>query len=649
MPSTSRFADEADSSSSRLLADRGRKTHDEAAHQSRGEATPPQADGQLQASVLRAALRRRGHSMDSSEGVRSSEKVGAPPPPPPPLPPHPLPRPSDALPPAEPPPSSWIADFRRELGLSNLGGSSVTSVSGALHRRARVFNTLWRVPRRLEEMQFFAACLCCDAVLATVTTLPARALLAACRCVARRRSPRAVTKPLLEAALTDGISCAILGLTVAALFLQDVAVLYHTIRRQEVVKLFVLYSVLEMSDKLLCSFGADMLEATAGSSSRVAAGQAGAPASLALDATLLGLSVLAHAYTLLTQARISIFYFISSKFILTQALTLAVAVNSHSNALLAVLISTNFAEIKGYVFKRMDAAKVGQLACQDAVERAHLAACLLVVAAQHVQSAKSVTAGLAQPHLRASVPLVLAVEPLIDIVKHAFMAKFNDVPPAAYAEVARDMARRAQRVRAHQAHLVLGFVALAPTALLLRALPPAAAAAGWGGPGGCAAAVAVLVLAKAGAGVAARRVGAAMLRAAADAPKGAPPPGGAHAACAPPPPPPPPPQAARDALVAPRQPSPQQSHHLHQQPSYALSHAGASLNGNSHGGGGGSGGGCAAAGGARGGGTPPLHGGHAPSSRAHDAHATRFYGAATVSPAPTRRLWASGSPGEGQR
>ena len=38
------------------------------------------------------------------------------------------------------------------------------------------------------------------------------------------------------------------------------SIIYHFIRGQEVIKLYVLFSVLEICDKLLYSFGADMLE-----------------------------------------------------------------------------------------------------------------------------------------------------------------------------------------------------------------------------------------------------------------------------------------------------------------------------------------------------------------------------------------------------
>jgi len=236
-------------------------------------------------------------------------------------------------------------------------------------------------------------------------------------------------------------------------------------------------------------------------------GTGGAAAQLSLDVFLLGASVMAHALVLLTLA-----------------ITLNVAVNSHNNALLALLISSNFAEVKGYVFKRMDAAKVGQLACQDAVERVHLAACLAFVAAQAVEPRGRGAAQGLPPPLRAAAPLILAAEVLIDLVKHAFMAKFNDIRPESYSEVLRELARRASRVQAHQAHLVLGFVPMAPAALLLRAMPRAAAAAvhasGGGRTGiataGAAAATALLV-AKVLCGMLARRLAVAIARDAAQA------------------------------------------------------------------------------------------------------------------------------------
>lgn len=47
-----------------------------------------------------------------------------------------------------------------------------------------------------------------------------------------------------------------------------------------------------------------------------------------------------------------------------QAMVFAVTMNSKRNALLALMIATNFVELKGQVYKRTDTNKLWALACQ---------------------------------------------------------------------------------------------------------------------------------------------------------------------------------------------------------------------------------------------------------------------------------------------
>jgi hypothetical protein len=416
----------------------------------------------------------------------------------------------EAEPLAQPAGVSWLALVGRELGVSpDVPGRRPTPDR---YKRARVYNTLWGVPRRLEQMAAFAALVCADALLATLVTLPIRSASAAVRLAGSwggrgRGAPS--RRVVLEQLLTDGVLVAIFAVSVGLLYRQDVSVIYHSIRSQEVVKLYVLFSVLELCDKLLQSFGADMLEALAASAAGVAAHLSPAAGELdvqavrlacldyLLDAALLTASVLAHALVLLTAA-----------------VTLGCAANSHaSGTLLAVLLSSNFTEVKGYVFKRMDSGKVSQLVCQDAVERAHLAVLLLFLAAQQVEVHRSLLGGLADPRLRSAAVAVLLCEPLVDVLKHSFMSKFNDIGPSCYANVLQQLASRAQRVQSHQAHLVLGFVPMAPAALLLRALPPAAAAAGFVAVRHAVAALLLAVCAKLFTGVVTRRATAAIIAA----------------------------------------------------------------------------------------------------------------------------------------
>lgn len=63
-----------------------------------------------------------------------------------------------------------------------------------------------------------------------------------------------------------------------------------------------------------------------------------------------------------------------------QLLALNVAVNSYDHALLTLLVSNQFVEIKGSVFKKFEKDNLFQITCADIVERFTLALMLTVVA-----------------------------------------------------------------------------------------------------------------------------------------------------------------------------------------------------------------------------------------------------------------------------
>lgn len=93
----------------------------------------------------------------------------------------------------------------------------------------------------------------------------------------------------------------------ALITLTDASLMYHSIRGQSTLKLYVIYNVLEICDKLFSSFGADLLQSA-------------------------GMGVIwlvASAAYMLVHAMI-LFY---------QLMTLNVAVNSHNNALFTLLVS----------------------------------------------------------------------------------------------------------------------------------------------------------------------------------------------------------------------------------------------------------------------------------------------------------------------
>lgn len=151
-----------------------------------------------------------------------------------------------------------------------------------------------------------------------------------------------------------------------------------------------------------------------------------------------------------------------------QVITLNVAVNSYSNSLLTLLISNQFVEIKGSVFKRIEKENLFQLTCSDVVERFQLWIILLIIGMRNVVE----VGGLSVPgaggemdggattkagplHTTSILPasftvlpswllsgevlspflVVIGIEMLVDWIKHAYINKFNNVKPAIYSRM----------------------------------------------------------------------------------------------------------------------------------------------------------------------------------------------------------------------
>lgn len=153
-----------------------------------------------------------------------------------------------------------------------------------------------------------------------------------------------------------------------------------------------------------------------------------------------------------------------------QVITLNVAVNSYSNALLTLLMSNQFVEIKGTVFKKFEKENLFQITCADIVERFQLWLMLLIIAMRNmvevgglsIQSSdnswtamltgagNNTTAGAFAastiipksftifPKYIAQVLnpflLVLGSEMFVDWLKHAYITKFNQYKPEVYGK-----------------------------------------------------------------------------------------------------------------------------------------------------------------------------------------------------------------------
>ena len=132
-----------------------------------------------------------------------------------------------------------------------------------------------------------------------------------------------------------------------------------------------------------------------------------------------------------------------------QVITLNVAVNSYSNALVTLLLSVQFVEIKATVFKRFDKENLFQLTCADIVERFQLLLMLIIIWTRNLVEMGVWSLSSAGPasgvlpksftffptwtgRLMGPFFMVLGSEMFVDWLKHAYITKFNNMRPVLY-------------------------------------------------------------------------------------------------------------------------------------------------------------------------------------------------------------------------
>ncbi|KAI4097769.1 MAG: hypothetical protein LQ344_000041 [Seirophora lacunosa] len=220
----------------------------------------------------------------------------------------------------------------------------------------------------------------------------------------------------------------------------DASRMYHGIRGQAAIKLYVIYNVLEVCDRLLSAIGQDVLECLISKE--------------ALERKPDGRSKIMRPFRLFLLALV--YNLLHSSALFFQVITLNVAVNSYSNALLTLLMSNQFVEIKSTVFKKFEKENLFQLTCADVVERFQLWLMLTIIALRNLIETGGLTLGPAgdsdfSPPIKSSIYpkaftifptwagllfqpflLVLGSEVLVDWLKHCYITKFNNTKPAIY-------------------------------------------------------------------------------------------------------------------------------------------------------------------------------------------------------------------------
>jgi hypothetical protein len=265
----------------------------------------------------------------------------------------------------------------------------------------------------------------------------------------RHRRTKSIPSSLTSFHKADLLQGGLLIISSMVLMILDASRMYHFIRAQSAIKLYAIYNLLEVGDRLLSALGQDIIECLLSNEtlSRNSYGRS----KVLLPMGMFGLALV---YNILHA--VILFY---------QVIALNVAVNSYSNALLTLLLSNQFVEIKSAVFKRFEKENTFQLACADIVERFQLWVMLIIIGMRNVVEVGglSVPGAGSEDSGPSSLPLhtssilpasftilpswlwsgevlspfivVIGSEMVVDWIKHAYVNKFNNIKPTFYGRI----------------------------------------------------------------------------------------------------------------------------------------------------------------------------------------------------------------------
>ncbi|GBG25391.1 Transmembrane anterior posterior transformation protein 1-like [Hondaea fermentalgiana] len=285
-----------------------------------------------------------------------------------------------------------------------------------------VFNFI-RVPLEVEKLLIFGFFLCCDSLLFVLVYLPVRVVRALFLLVCTLIVPSRYGAHFKfhRTQLYDLLRASIIAIAFAVLLQVHMSRIYHYVRGQAFIKLYVIFNMLDIFDRLMCSFGQDIMDSLfyMTKTSPRAYGRI-------FFRFILGICyVTAH----------SLLYFV-------RLITLNAAINSTSNALMTILISNNFVELKGSVFKRFAEQNLFQITCSDMVERFELFVFLVLTGLQ--------SADTWFEFIYSSAAYVFVCEFLVDWIKHAFITKFNRIHFSCYGNFLEALCRDIAPVSNHK-------------------------------------------------------------------------------------------------------------------------------------------------------------------------------------------------------
>lgn len=288
--------------------------------------------------------------------------------------------------------------------------------------------TFIRAPGKIESFMFYGLLCCLDIFISLFTLLPLRCIVNAIKTVLWpiRRFLLGPRQFFFQSQVIDFVKVTLVLLTAMApwspLVFSNTSVIYHTIRGQELIKLYIIYNMLEVADRLIASVGQDTMDSF--------------------------FWCLTHPrpMRLILHTIFAILYmFVHSFIMLLQATTLNVAFNNHNKVLLLIMMSNNFIEIKGSVFKKFEKNNLFQVTCADVRERFHLFWLLYIVLIRNLSQRDWSVEAIED--ILPYMALILGTEFIIDWMKHSFIIKFNNLSVDIYPEYKLIIAQEFIRAR----------------------------------------------------------------------------------------------------------------------------------------------------------------------------------------------------------
>jgi len=250
-----------------------------------------------------------------------------------------------------------------------------------------------KVPKGLEKVLFLGLLLCLDILLHELSFTPLQVMWA---------SPRLMT--LRKLSITekgDILRLTLLMVNVLlVMFLFDVSWVYHYIRGESFLKLYVVFNMLELFERWLRSGGCDLFD-------------------------LLMASMQQSWISVLPKYVVTIVYcFAHSTMHLVRILLLNVAINTSSSAMFLIIITNNFAEIKSTVFKKYEAKSLFPIVTSDIVERFYLLFDIIFVFV-HLGISRKGTYGLFD--ITFWLMSLVLIELGTDWIKFCLISKFSEL------------------------------------------------------------------------------------------------------------------------------------------------------------------------------------------------------------------------------